>query len=260
MDHIERVEEEFTRQAETFDAYAAKAGGDAVTTMICDAAGVAGAGRVLDVACGPGAVTAALAVRAREAVGLDAVPAMLEQARRRAEEAGLSNLRFEQGRAEALPFDTASFDAVVTRIALHHCVDPALVLAEMFRVLRPGGRAVIVDVVVSEDAEKARLQNALEIVRDPSHVRMLPLSELKASLEGCGFRIDSEAVWDAPREFEQWMGIVNDPQRAGPLRVIARALAEEGRDAGMGLAIRDGGIVFFHRWALIAADKPGPLR
>ena len=255
LEHIERVEEAFTRQAETFDAYAAKAGGD-VVAMVCEALGAAGGGRVLDVACGPGAVTAALAVRAREAVGLDAVPAMLEKARERCERAGLSNMRFEHGKAEALPFETASFEAVVTRLALHHCVDPAPVLAEMFRVLRPGGRAVIADVTVSEDREKARLQNALEIIRDPSHTRMLPLSELKAAIEAAGFEIDAQTVWDAPREFEQWMEIVNDPQRTAPLRTIARALAEEGRDAGMGLSVRGGQIVFFHRWALVAARKP----
>ena len=255
LEHIERVEQEFTRQAETFGAYAAKAGGD-VIGMSRESVGAAGSGRILDVACGPGAVAAALAGRAREVVGLDATPAMLEQARMHCEKAGLSNVRFEHGKAEELPFDADAFDAVVTRLALHHCVDPGLVLAEMFRVLRPGGRAVIADVVVSEDEDKARLQNALEVVRDPSHTRMLPLSELKASIEACGFEPGPETVWDAPREFEQWMEIVADPQRAGPLRTIARALAEAGRDAGMGLSVRGGDIVFFHRWALIGAGKP----
>lgn len=51
------------------------------------------------------------------------------------------------------------------------------------------------------------------------------------------------------------MGIANDGLRTQSLRVVARALAEEGRSAGMGLAVRDGRTVFFHRWRLIAATR-----
>jgi ubiquinone/menaquinone biosynthesis C-methylase UbiE len=255
MDHLKRVEEEFTRQAETFDAYAAKAGGDVIARFQA-AIGAAAEGRILDVACGPGVVTAALAERAETVTAFDATPAMLEQARKRCEEAGLRNVIFEHGVAESLPFEPGAFDGVVTRLALHHFVDPNPVLAEMFRVLRPGGVAVIADVVVSEDAAKAKLQNAIEIIRDPSHIRMLPLTELKASIEGSGLDTVFESVWDASREFEEWMGIANDPQRVGPLRTIARTLAEDGRDAGMGLSIRDDKLVFFHRWVMIAARKP----
>ena len=254
MDHIKRVEEEFTRQAETFDAYAAKAGGN-VVAMFQDTIGDAGAGRILDVACGPGAVTAGLAQNAEEIVAFDATPAMLEKARKRCADAGLTNVRFEHGNAEALSFEDGGFDAVVTRLALHHFVDPTVVLREMNRVLKPGGIVVIADVVVSEDATKGELQNAIEILRDPSHIRMLPLTELRPVIVGSGFAIESETVWDKGREFEEWMGIVNDPQRLNPLRTVARTLAEAGRDAGMGLSVKDDRLVFFHRWVMIRATK-----
>jgi len=255
MDHLKRVKEEFTRQADTFDKYAAKAD-ESVEARFRDAVGEAGAGAILDVACGPGVVTAALAGRAKAVTAFDATPAMLEKARKRCAAAGFVNVRFEQGDAEAMPFDEGAFDAVVTRLAMHHFADPQRVIAEMFRVLRPGGTLVIADVIVSEDAAEARLQNAIEIIRDPSHIRMLPGSELNSLVRECGLAIASETTWDKSREFEEWMGIANDPQRVVPLRTIVRVLAEDGRSAGMGLSLADDKVVFFHRWRMIVARRP----
>ena len=254
MEHIKRVEEEFTRQAKTFDAYAPKAD-DRVEDRFRDALGDAADGVILDLACGPGVVTAAVARGAKKAVGFDVTPAMLEKARKRCAEAGLVNVEFRHGNAEELPFENGSFDGVVTRLAIHHFADPDRVLREAARVLRPGGRLVLVDVVVSEDRDEAALQNAIENLRDPSHLRMLPAAELDALVAAAGFDILDLSTWDKSREFEEWMGIANDALRTQSLRVVARALAEEGRSAGMGLAVRDGKTVFFHRWRLIAATR-----
>ena len=138
MDHLKRVEEEFTRQADTFDAHAVKAD-DQVAARFQEAMGSAGSGTVLDVACGPGVVTAALAGKAQAVTAFDATPAMLEKARKRCAEAGLQNVQFKQGNAESLPFDSGAFDGFVTRVAIHHFPDPKRVLKEIFRVLRPGG-------------------------------------------------------------------------------------------------------------------------
>jgi hypothetical protein len=115
---------------------------------------------------------------------------------------------------------------------------------------------VVVDVVSSEDANESSLQNAIESLRDPSHVRMLPASELDACLVAAGFQVIENTTWDKKREFEEWMRIVNDPARTEPLRTIVRALAEAGRTAGMGLSIQSGKIVFFHRWRLVQAIRP----
>ena len=79
-------------------------------------------------------------------------------------------------------FKNAEFDGVVTRLAIHHFANPQRALDEMFRVLRPGGAAVIVDAVSSENWSKSKLHNAIERLRDPSHVRMLPASELDAAV------------------------------------------------------------------------------
>jgi ubiquinone/menaquinone biosynthesis C-methylase UbiE len=255
MDHLKRVTEEFRRQADTFDAFAQKTD-ENVATRFASAIGDAGQGNLLDVACGPGVVTAALAPNAKSVVAFDATQEMLERAKARCAKAGLANVSFRQGNAEALPFGDAEFDGVVTRLAVHHFANPKRAIAEMFRVLRPGGTAVIVDVVSSEDASEEALQNAIERLRDPSHVRMLPASELDRAIANAGFDELEPMTWDKDREFDEWMDIVNDPARAEPIRVVVQALAEAGRSAGMGLSIRGDRIVFFHRWRLVRASKP----
>jgi len=252
---LDAVRAEFARQAGTFDAYAAKADVK-VEARFRAAMGDAGAGRILDVASGPGVVAVALAATAAEVVCLDATDAMLAKARARAEAAGLTNMTFEVGDAESLPYADASFDGVATRLSLHHFAEPGRAVAEIHRVLKPGGRAVIVDVVADEDAEKASLHNAIEILRDPTHIRMLPPSEMDGLIAAAGFSPAAVETWDADRHFNEWMGIVNEATRAAPLRTVVAALAAAGLNAGIGLKPAGDDIAFFHRWRLIAADKP----
>jgi ubiquinone/menaquinone biosynthesis C-methylase UbiE len=253
MDHLKRVADEFARQAQNFDRWAAKADDPG---RFGAALGEARRGALLDVACGPGVVTAALAPEASSVVAFDATEEMLEKAKARCAKAGLSNVAFRFGDAENLPFKNAEFDGVVTRLAIHHFANPQPALDEMFRVLRPGGVAVVVDVVSSEDPDESRLHNAIERLRDPSHVRMLPASELDAGVSRAGFRNLEHATWDMDRELEEWLAIVDDPARVEPIRTVVRALADRGCTAGIGLSVKDGRVVFFHRWRLLKAMKP----
>jgi ubiquinone/menaquinone biosynthesis C-methylase UbiE len=254
MGHLHRTQQEFARQAEHFAASPATTDREQARRLV-DCIGADARGLVLDVACGPGIVTVELAGQAREVVAFDLTPQMLWKARERCDKAGRHNVTFKEGSATELPFAEGAFDAVVTRLSFHHFEDPHKVLGEMTRVLRPGGTLLVADVVSSEDGEQSALQNAIERVRDPSHVRMLPASELEALLREPPLRIVSVETWDKPRELEEWMGIVASPERAEPLRTIARALAKAGEDAGMGLSLRDGATVFFHRWHLVVARK-----
>jgi ubiquinone/menaquinone biosynthesis C-methylase UbiE len=255
LDHDNRVRDEFTRQVETFSSSAAITDA-ALTQRFVDALGEAARGSVLDVACGPGILSAAIAKTARDVVAFDLTPQMLKKAAQRCGAAGLGNVSFREGTANELPFADAAFDAVVTRLSVHHFERPGRVMSEIFRVLRPGSSFVIADVISSEVPAESELQNAIEILRDPSHVRMLPGSELTALVKEAGFAIEQLTTWDKPREFEEWMGIVNDPSRVPPLRAVVRALAGAGATAGMGLALDGEKIRLFHRWSLIAARKP----
>jgi ubiquinone/menaquinone biosynthesis C-methylase UbiE len=257
LDHLQRVKQEFTRQAGAFASSPAITDAQ-LTRRFSEAIGLNGNGVILDVACGPGIVTAALAEKAREVVALDVTPEMLSQARQRCAKAGLTNVTFREGSATALPFPDSSFDGVVTRLSIHHFEEPRRALDEMFRVLRPDGALIVADVVSSENAEESALQNAIETLRDPSHVRMLAPSELLSLIEGAGFQVETQSTWDKDRELGEWMGIINDPARVAPLRTVVRALATAGATAGLGLSRAGGEVVLFHRWLLIAARKADP--
>lgn len=109
--------------------------------VVADAAGTRAGDHVLDIACGTGALTLACAERAGPTgavTGLDANPEMLAVARAKPD-----SVAWREGRAEALPFDDAAFDAVVSQFGMMFFDDIPRAFAEMRRVLAPGGRLAV---------------------------------------------------------------------------------------------------------------------
>jgi len=98
----------------------------------------------LDAGCGTGFLSFELAARGCRVTGVDFAPAMIAAARRKAAERSVS-IRFEEADAEQLPFAPASFDLVISRHLLWTLPHPEAALDEWIRVLRPGGRLVVVD-------------------------------------------------------------------------------------------------------------------
>jgi len=195
MDDLDRTIREFTQQADNFANSHAMTDRQSLM-QLCRGSRSGGRGRVLDVACGPGIVTCELAAIAREVVAFDITPVMLVKARERCDKAGRMNVTFREGSAADLPFADSSFDAVVTRSSFHHFRSPARVLDEMARVTSRGGAVVVADTVSSETSEKSELHNAIEVLRDPSHVRMMPPSELSALFASVGLDIEASIpVW-----------------------------------------------------------------
>lgn len=98
--------------------------------------------RVLDVACGAGQVAIPAARAGADVTGVDIAPNLVEQARERAQAEGL-NVRFDEGDAEMLPYEDASFDVVMSLIGAMFAPRPERVAAELVRVCRSGGRIVM---------------------------------------------------------------------------------------------------------------------
>lgn len=138
--------------------------------------------RALDVGCGAGALALALAPRVREVVGVDPVPELLERARTRAP----ANASFVEADGSALPFDDASFEVGGTLRTLHHVARPEVVLAELVRVVRPGGSVLVVDQLAPADPLEALAVDRFERARDAGHTRLLPDVDLRQLFEANG--------------------------------------------------------------------------
>ena len=110
---------------------------------------------VADLGCGTGQVTEALAPFVARVIAVDGSAAMLQAAKKRLRAAGNVDLR--RGELEALPIDNASVDAAALMLVLHHVPDPARALAEVARVLKPGGAVILVD-MLPHDREHYRQQ------------------------------------------------------------------------------------------------------
>ena len=253
-DHKEVVRQEFTHQAQ---AYAAN-------PLIADQARLSRLvqivhpqpqARVLDVATGPGYVAMTFAEAGCEVVGLDLTAAPLAIAEQQREARGLSNVRFQIGDAEHLPFGEHEFDIVVSRLALHHCEDPQLVLAEMSRVCRQQGVVVVEDLVVSEYPTRASYQNRFEQLRDPSHTRALSISAFLALFTACGLDVEHVSTDYRTQSVEQWLKNAQTPDdRAEQVR--AMITEDELHDlSGVRPFRQDGRVYFLHRDATFVGRK-----
>jgi len=174
-------------------------------------AGLTGVEEVLDVATGTGHTAIALAPQARRVVGVDLTPEMVAIAREQARRRGMGNVTFTLADAEALPFPDGAFDVVTCRIAAHHFPAVDRFCREAARVLRPGGRLVVVDNVSPEEPELARFINEVERLRDPSHHRAYRLSEWQVLVEDAGLRFAVAHRFASRVDREEWLARAGTP-------------------------------------------------
>ena len=183
--HHEQIRSQFTLQAEPFGASAAIQVA-ASLELVVELTGAKPEDTMLDMASGPGLLVCEFARVVRHAAGIDLTPAMLRQALQEADRRGLANVAWHLGDLMQTPFADGAFDIVTARFALHHLEDPSGALAEMTRVCAPGGVVAVIDNAPAP--EHADAYNAMEILRDPSHVRAMPVTEIEQLVAGAGLR------------------------------------------------------------------------
>jgi ubiquinone/menaquinone biosynthesis C-methylase UbiE len=253
--HKELIVDQFSKQAIAFST-AKTITDEKALQLLIDSVGAGPDDTVLDVACGGGNVVCAFARVVRHATGIDMTPAMLDRARTVARGKALSNVSWDQGQATSLPYADGTFTIVVTRFSFHHFIEPLAVLKEMIRVCAPGGRVLVADMHTSADCAKGAEFNRMELLRDPSHVRALPVSELQALFPVAELPEAKITFYELRDELENLLSrSFPNPGDGDKIREIFRTSA---RDDRLGIPIRLEGtrIHYVYPVAVLAATRP----
>lgn len=209
------------RIADSYSDFLAPITSRAIGALL-DVAGVGQGSRALDVACGPGLLAGEAAARDATVVAVDLSPVMLARARKQH-----PGVEFREADAEALPFTTASFDAVLCNFGLGHFPRPELALAQFARVLVPGGVAALswwqlprsrLNGVFLDAAREAGLTAPSDIPAAPPPDRFSDERRLEGLLRSAGLtdvRV-STLVWQVRVESldSWWNGGLNSMVRA----------------------------------------------
>lgn len=183
---------------------------------------------VLDAGCGAGHTAMTVAPHSRRVVAFDLSEAMLAQVRQLATEKGLSNVETKQGDVEQLPFEEGTFDTVVSRYSAHHWPNPAHALREFNRVLKPGGRFILSDIVSPPEPAQDSFLQTLELLRDPSHVRDHTLNQWQAMFEEADFAVEVLSTWPVLLHFDDWVQRMKTPElNTAMLKALFDGASEE---------------------------------
>ena len=225
------VHDTFSAVAEQYAVSTVHAQGEDLPEILRLAA-LTGTECVLDAGCGPGPVSLLLAPAAARVTAVDLSESMLDRGRRTAAERSLVNIAFHRGNLTDLPWPDGSFDLIVSRYAAHHWPDPQAVVTELARLLSPAGRLLLVDVMADPDPLLDTFLNALEILRDPSHVRDHSQVQWQAICQGAGLAAVPEFVWNLRLEFGPWVTRIQTPEaRIAALQELLDGASAEVRQA-----------------------------
>lgn len=233
--HDQRVLGQFAPRAQAYVVSTVHSAGEDLD-RIETAARSAAPARALDLGCGGGHVAYRLATHSREVIVCDLSGEMVEAVLAAAAARGIRNLAGTVCPAEQLPFGDAWFDFLACRFTAHHWRDWEAGLREARRVLAPGAPAVFVDVVAPELALADTHLQAVELLRDPSHVRDYAVSEWLAALGRAGFTARAARTHRLRMDWATWIARMGPPAAhveairsllRGASEPVARALAIE---------------------------------
>jgi ubiquinone/menaquinone biosynthesis C-methylase UbiE len=227
--HESRVAAQFGPRANAYVESAVHARGpdlDALEAVVS----AARPGRALDLGAGGGHVSYLLARHARSVVAVDLSPEMLAAVRASASARGLDNIETAEGPAEKLPFDAGVFDFVASRYSAHHWRDFRAGLREARRVASPGAHAVFIDAYSPGPALLDTHLQAVELLRDTSHVRDYTMAEWIAALAAAGFALSGVKTFRIRMDYPVWIARMRTPdENARAIRVLQETAANETR-------------------------------
>lgn len=209
--HNSVVLDQYTTRASAYVNSAVHAAGqdlDLIAQLLANQRGAV----ALDVGCGGGHLTYRLAPLVSQVVACDLAASMLAAVAEQAGLRGLPNIATREAAAESLPFEVATFDVVATRFSAHHWHAFAEGIAEMARVLKPGGLALMSDVVSPGVSLLDTWLQTLELLRDPSHVRDASTAEWDAALAAAGLAIERIEHFRLRLDFATWVARMDTPE------------------------------------------------
>ncbi len=227
--HAQLVDNQFGPRAAAYVTSAVHAQGADLDHLVECLSGHAGA-KVLDLGCGGGHVTFHAAPRVAHVTAYDLSGDMLQAVAQVCADRGLTNVATEQGAAESLPFADATFDLVLSRYSAHHWSGFQTAMAEIKRVLKPGGSAFLMDVISPGPALLDTYLQTVEMLRDPSHVRDYSLAEWQTALRDAGLTPGAYHTYRLRLDFATWIARMNTaPIHAQAIRSLQAAMAEDVR-------------------------------
>ena len=236
--HDSRVTAQFGPRAAAYVASAVHASGEDLA-QIAGLAKTLRPRRALDLGCGGGHVSFQAAPHVGEMVAYDLSADMLTAVAAETARRALQNLSTQQGSVEQLPFKDASFDFVATRYSAHHWHNVAAGLAEARRVLAPGGHAVFADSISPGTPLLDTHLQAIELLRDPSHVRNYSVPEWMAMLRAASFTPGEPKLRRLRLEFSAWITRMATPETN--VRAIRALQASMPRNVAEHLALEPDG-------------------
>jgi SAM-dependent methyltransferase len=225
--HEAVVEAQFGPQAAAYVNSAVHASGEDLDVLE-DVVRRSAPTHALDLGTGGGHVTYRLARHAKRVTACDLSADMLAAVAATARDRGLANVETRAAPAEALPFETGAFDFLACRFSAHHWHGFEAGLRAARRVLADGAPAIFIDAVATGTAAMDTHLQAIELLRDWSHVRDYRVAEWLDALNRSGFSVRSTRTWRLRMDFPTWIARMRTPPVNGQaIRALQQAASAE---------------------------------
>ncbi|HUN21986.1 MAG TPA: class I SAM-dependent methyltransferase [Anaerolineales bacterium] len=215
-----QIQAQFSRVAANYSASTVHAQGLELDRMLA-LAQLQGGETVLDAGTGAGHTALHFAPHVAQVIALDMTAAMLAQTEKLANARSIQNVRLMLGDVANIQLESASVDCVTSRYSAHHWANPEQAIREIRRVLKPNGRFLLFDVVALTDPTCDTFLQAIELMRDPSHVRDHTIQQWLELLTVGGFSAHLAGEYPLFLEFSAWVKrIATPPDNVALIRTL----------------------------------------